>query len=165
VFEIKPIAAETIPRAMQKAERYRLLNEPSEAESICLDVLELQPDNQDALRCLLLSLTDQFGTGSRQVVDQAKQLLPRLSGYEQKYYAGIIAERFARYHLHLGHPGAKMAAYDHLRDAMEFYAEADALAPEGNDDAILRHNTCVRMIRWNRLTAPSMIDELEQPLE
>jgi len=165
VFELKPIARETIPRAMKKAEHYRLLNEPAEAESICLDVLELEPDNQEALRCLLLALTDQFGTaGHGQLVDQAKQLLSRFSDYEQKYYAGIIAERFAGYQLHVGHPGARMSAYAHLCDAMEYYAEADALAPEGNDDAILRHNTCVRMIRWNHLVAPRH-DEREQPLE
>ena len=163
MFEIKPIARETIPRALQKAERYRLLNEPAEAESICLDVLRLEPDNQEALRCLLLSLTDQLGTGS-QLVDQAKQLLPRFSAYEQKYYAGIIAERYARHQLHVGHPGARISAYAHLCDAMERYAEADALAPEGNDDAILRHNTCVRMIEWNHLVAPRH-DEYEQPLE
>jgi hypothetical protein len=163
VFELKPIARETIPRAMQKAEHYRLLNEPAEAESICLDVLELEPDNQDALRCLLLALTDQFGTTS-QLMEQAKQLLRRLPPYEQKYYAGMIAERFAAYQLHSGHPGARMSAYAHLCDAMEYYAEADTLAPEGNDDATLRHNTCVRMIRWNHLVAPRH-DEAEQPLE
>jgi len=164
VFQIKPIAPEAVARAMQKAERYRLLNEPAEAESICLDVLEIEPDNQDALQCLLLSLTDQFGTGARLVVDQAKQLLPRLRPYEQKYYAGIISERFARQQLHGGHPGAQFSAYAYLCDAMEHYADADALSPEENYDAILRHNTCVRMIRWHGLVAAHH-EEREQPLE
>jgi hypothetical protein len=164
LFELKPIARESIPRALERAERYRLLNEPREAESICLDVLEIEPNNQQALRVLLLALTDQFASGKGIIMDQAKQLLPRLSAYEQKYYAGIIQERFARQQLHENHPGAKFSAFEHLVDAMELYAEADALAPDGNDDAVLRHNTCVRMIRWYRLEAPHR-DEHEQPLE
>ena len=164
MFELKPIAPEAVSRAMQKAERYRLLNEPAEAESICLDVLEIEPDNQAALQCLLLSLTDQFQSGGRAIVDQAKQLLPRMPAYEQKYYAGIISERVARQRLDEGHPGAQFSAYAYLCDAMEFYDEADALAPEGNYDAVLRHNTCVRMIRWHDLVAAHQ-DEHEQPLE
>ena len=38
-----------MPAALEKALRYRLLNEPVEAESICRDVLEVDPDNQAAL--------------------------------------------------------------------------------------------------------------------
>jgi hypothetical protein len=165
-LELKPIAKESIPRALERAERYRLLNEPAEAESICLDVLEIEPENQAALHCLLLALTDQFGGTTRPVLDRARRLLPRLPAYEQKYYAGIINERFARQQLQSGHPGARFTAYAHLLDATELYADATALAPEGNDDAVLRHNTCVRMIGWHRLVAPhSDSDELEQPLE
>ena len=29
--------------------RYRLLNDPEQAESICLDILEVEPGNQEAL--------------------------------------------------------------------------------------------------------------------
>jgi hypothetical protein len=39
------------------------LNEPLEAESICRDVLEIEPDHQEALAALLLALTDQFTRG------------------------------------------------------------------------------------------------------
>ena len=57
-FQLKKISSDGIPHAMEKAERYRLLNDPAQAESICLDVLVVDSDNQDALRCLILSLTD-----------------------------------------------------------------------------------------------------------
>jgi hypothetical protein len=165
VFELKPIAPESIPHALERAERYRLLNEPREAESICLDVLAIEPDNQAALTCLLLSLTDQFSTGARAVMEHAKRLLPRFERrYDQVYYAGIIHERFAREQLEKGHPGAKFTAYEYLCDALEFYQQAEELAPDGNDDPVLRHNTCVRMIDWHHLVAPHR-DEQEQPLE
>src|SRR5579864_3525344 len=59
-LELKTLSLEAVPRALAKAERYRLLNEPGEAESICRDALDADPDNQDALVMLLLALTDQF---------------------------------------------------------------------------------------------------------
>jgi hypothetical protein len=165
VFELKPIAQDSIPRALERAERYRLLNEPRLAESICLDVLAIEPRNQAALSCMLLALTDQFGHGTGPLLERAKQLLPQFTGaFEKTYYAGIISERFARQQLLQNHPGARFSAYDYLVDAMEHYAVAEPLAPDGNDDAILRYNTCVRMIEWHRLTAPTP-DEQELPLE
>ena len=45
-FTLKPISPEAIPEALQKAERYRLLNEPAQAESLCQDVLAVEPNNQ-----------------------------------------------------------------------------------------------------------------------
>ena len=59
-MHLKPITPEGIPAALEKAERYRLLNDSSAAESICLDVLEIDPSNQKALVSLLLAITDQF---------------------------------------------------------------------------------------------------------
>ena len=64
MFEPKPISIEAIPNALAKAERYRLLNEPREAESICRDVLEVDADNQEAIATLVLALTDQSGNGN-----------------------------------------------------------------------------------------------------
>ena len=61
MFQLKPLSPEAVPAAIEKAMRYRLLNEPAEAESICLDVLEIDSTNQRALVILLLSITDQFG--------------------------------------------------------------------------------------------------------
>jgi hypothetical protein len=165
MFELKSIAKESIPRAIGKAERYRLLNEPRQAESICLDVLAIEPAHQQALICLLLALADQFGTGGGALVAQARQILPRLDGeYEQIYYAGIISEREARAQFAQSHPGAGGNAYVHLREAMAFYERADERAAPGDDDAVLRYNTCVRMIQRHSLVPPPR-DEEELPLE
>ena len=56
MYELKPISREAIPRAIQKAERYRLLNQSWAAESICLDILEVDPENQQVLVMLVLAL-------------------------------------------------------------------------------------------------------------
>jgi hypothetical protein len=163
--QLKPIRQDTIPRAFEKAERYRLLNEPFEAESICLDILALEPNHTQALSCLLLSLTDQFSDGGPQAMERARALLPRFAGeYEKAYYAGIISERFAKRKLRDGHPGANALAFGHLQEAMAAYESAEKLAPSGNDDAVLRFNACVRMIEHHGLAAPPATD-YEQPLE
>src|SRR5215831_21238768 len=78
-MELKPITHEGIPAALQKAERYRLLNESSAAESICLDILEIDPTNQQALISLLLSITDQFIEELADGERRAREVLPRLS--------------------------------------------------------------------------------------
>ena len=59
-FKLKPISREAIPRAIQKAERYRLINQSWAAESICRDVLEIDPANQQVLVMFVLTLTDQL---------------------------------------------------------------------------------------------------------
>src|SRR5256712_13281652 len=97
MFQLKPLSKDAIPAALERAMRYRLLNEPAEAESICLDVLRTDPDNQQALVILLLALTDRFSKGYGVSDTQAQELLPRLRGeYERVYYAGIILQRKAK---------------------------------------------------------------------
>ena len=64
MFELKRLSDEAIPAALEKALRYRLLNKPAEAESICRDVLQIDPENQEALVVLLLALTDRLDIGS-----------------------------------------------------------------------------------------------------
>ncbi|HSZ57454.1 MAG TPA: hypothetical protein VK797_17450 [Tepidisphaeraceae bacterium] len=153
MFQLKPISADAIPSALVKAERYRLLNEPVEAESICRDVLDIDHDNQPALTTLLLALTDQFGQNKGTARVEAEQLLPRLQGeYEHAYYAGIICERWAKTQLDSGTPGH--VVHDWLHVAMEWYEKAEPLAPPGNDDAILRWNACVRLIAGNEQIKP-----------
>ncbi len=148
--ELKPIRKEAIPKALGKAERYRLLNEPAQAESICHDILEVDPTNQAALVTLLLALTDQFDRGLP--VNHPRELLPRLHDeYEHAYYAGVICERKARAQLNQGSPGAGFMAYDLLCEAMDWYEKAEALRPPDNDDTTLRWNACVRTIRDRRL--------------
>ena len=165
MFELKPLSREAIPAALEKAMRYRLLNEPGEAESICHDVLRIDPDNQQALVVLLLALSDRFGKGYAVGVFQAQEVLPLLRDpYEQAYYAGIISERRAKAQLYQGGPGSGFEAYAFLREAMTHYEQAERLRPAGNDDALLRWNACARMIMMNKLVARTE-DPLEPPLE
>jgi tetratricopeptide (TPR) repeat protein len=146
-MQLKPITPEGIPAALQKAERYRLLNDSSAAESICLDVLEIEPTNQTAIVFLLLSITDQFSEELADGVSRAREVLPRLTDeYERTYYAGIIAERRARAQLHRGTLGAAEVAADGFREAMHWYEKAERMRPAGNDESILRWNTCARML-------------------
>jgi hypothetical protein len=146
-MQLKPITTAGIPAALQKAERYRLLNDSSAAESICLDVLEVEPTNQQALVMLLLSITDQFGEELSEGVRRAREVLPRLSDeYKRSYYAGIICERRARAQLHRGALGSSEVAADWFQEAMRWYEKAEQMRPPGNDEAILRWNTCVRML-------------------
>jgi len=163
-MHLKPITREGIPAALQKAERYRLLNDSSAAESICLDVLEIDPGNQEALISLLLSITDQFADELADGVHRARDVLPKLTDeYERAYYAGIICERRARAQLHRGSPGSSDVASEWFHEAMDYYERAEAMRPQGNDEAILRWNTCVRMLRQHeRSYAPS---EYEPVLE
>src|SRR5579863_6833939 len=105
-FELKSISEASITDALAKVERYRLLNEPVLAESICLDVLAINPDHQQALISLLLSLTDQFHSNAQP--RGALEVLTRITGdYEQAYYAGIIWERLGHARLRLGDPCAR----------------------------------------------------------
>jgi hypothetical protein len=163
--ELKKLSQEAIPTALEKAERYRLLNEPAEAESICLDVLEAEPGNQRAIITLLLAMTDRFSKGYGVSDTQAKELLARIEGdYEQAYYNGILAERRAKVQLARGTPGCAHLAYEGFREAMHWFEKAEAVRPSGNDDALLRWNTCARMIERNQLTAREE-ERLEPPLE
>ncbi|MBM3838026.1 MAG: hypothetical protein FJ398_08670 [Verrucomicrobia bacterium] len=164
-FELKPLSREGIPAALDKAVRYRLLNEPGEAESICRDVLRVEPDNQQALVVLLLALTDRFGEGHAVAVRQAQEVSTQLrSEYERLYYAGIICERRAKAQLHLSVPGAGHDAYEWLCEAMDWYEKAEAVRPEGNDDALLRWNACARIIMQRHL-APRPEEKIESSLE
>ncbi|MCI0747712.1 MAG: hypothetical protein L0Y58_20085 [Verrucomicrobia subdivision 3 bacterium] len=164
-FQLKPLSRDGIPAALDKAMRYRLLNEPGEAESICLDVLQIDPDNQHALVLLLLALTDRIGRGYAVGVTRAQDIIPRLqSEYDRAYYSGIIAERRAKGQLNQHAPGSGSDAYELLRDAMSHYEKAESLRPSGNDDALLRWNACARIIMRNKLSARDH-EKNELPLE
>jgi hypothetical protein len=114
------------------------------------------------LRSLLLAMTDQFGPGSAARVTEARAVLPRLRNpYEQCYYAGIISERRARAFLNQGGLGTGSMAYEWFRDAMNCYERAEAIRPAGNDDAILRWNTCARFLLRNPHLAPKLEERFE----
>jgi hypothetical protein len=147
-FDLKSISTDGAAKALEKAERYRLLNEPSLAESICLDILAILPSHQQALVSLLLARTDQFSSGVS--MKSAQEVLLRIEGeYERAYYAGLIWERKGHAHLRQGGLCSNANTYHALREAMEHYERAEALRPPGNDDAILRWNACARVIMRN----------------
>lgn len=147
MFTPKRLSKEGVPAALEKAERYRFLNEPWEAESICRDVLEAEPENESAVLMLLLAITDQFDHEPHTEVAAAQALLPRLRGdYARAYYGGIICERWAGRLLRHPSPGMGPTAYEWLRRAMGHYETAETLRPTGDDDPILRWNTCARLI-------------------
>jgi hypothetical protein len=161
-FDLKSISTEGIPKALEKAERYRLLNEPSLAESICLDILAIAPAHQQALVSLLLARTDQFGHGVP--MNSAQEVLQRIEGeYERAYYAGIIWERKGHAHLRQGGLCSNANTYHAIREAMEFYERAEALRPHGNDDAILRWNACSRVLKRHPELRP-LPDTEAQPI-
>jgi hypothetical protein len=161
-FDLKSISAESVPKALEKAERYRLLGEPSLAESICLDILAISPSHQQALISLLLARTDQFGYGA--TMKSAEELLPRIEGgYERAYYAGLIWERQGHAYLHQHGLSSNANSYHALHEAMGRYEQAAALRPPGNDDAILRWNACARVLMRNPEIRP-MPDPEFQPI-
>jgi len=149
MFEPKPISKDAIPSALAKAERYRFLNEPGEAESICLDVLQIEPGNQDAIVSLVLALTDQFPQhGSHGFVTRAEELTGRLTDpFERVYYAGIIHERRAKAALQRDSFHSSASAAGWLHEALACFERADALKPAHNDDAVLRWNACARLLQ------------------
>jgi hypothetical protein len=160
-FDLKSISVQSIPEALAKVERYRLLNEPTLAESICLDILAIVPDHQQALILLLLARTDQFHL---QVPARAAQeILAQIQGdYEQAYYAGIIWERVGHARIRQSGSGGGASAYHALREAMTYYEKAINFASPGNDDAILRWNTCARVIMQNPDVRPLPDDDPAQ---
>jgi len=163
-FQLKPLSPTAVPRALAKAERYRLLSEPGEAESICLDALQADPDNQDALQLLLLALTDQFDDDAAAAVPEAAQCAERMKDeYARPYYTGIIWERRAKAQLRRVTPGCGPRAYGWLREAMTWYERAEAVRPAGNDDALLRWNACARLIMRDPRLIPAP-DERGQEL-
>ena len=145
-LQLKPISREGIPEALSKAELYRYLNEPGEAESICRDILAVDPQNQPARRLLGLSITDQFTGNPADRYREAQEAFEQLSDqYQRLYYFGILHERHAKRQLAAGREPYMVAPL--FEKALEYFAQAEAIRPPGNDDAILRWNRCVRILQ------------------
>jgi hypothetical protein len=92
-------------------------------------------------------LSEQFGENITEKLDRAWSILPKLNdSYQQAYYQGILLERQARLYMRSGAPGSNFSAYDLFREAMRLFEKAEQLRPAGNDEALLRWNTCARTI-------------------
>jgi len=145
-FALKSISKSGFVEAFQKIDLYRYLNEPEEAESICRDILAVEPDNQLALRLLGLSLTDQFlGVPLDRYGEVESTFRSLRDAYERTYYLGLLYERRAKAQLRAGQPPHTLLPL--LEEAMRLFAEAEKIRPAGNDDAILRWNRCVRLLQ------------------
>ena len=153
MFELKPLSPEAVPAALEKANRYRLLNEPGAAESIYLDILTIEPDNQEALKNIILAMSDRFSKDYAIGDSRVAEYVMRLTDdYERNYYTGIVYERRAKAILHRNGIGA----YELFRQAMDCFEKAEAMKPANNDDPILRWNGCARIITANRLAPREM---------
>ena len=151
-FELKRLTKDSIEPALEKAELYRLLNQPRLAESICLDVLEVDPGHQKASIVLLLALTDQFKQSSTKAAKQALQIANSLKDeYSKLYYTGIVLERQGAAALNSSSPGGDFDAYEWYSEAMDFFERANQINKGENDDPILRWNTCARIIMEHHL--------------
>ncbi|HEY0744698.1 MAG TPA: hypothetical protein VGD40_24695 [Chryseosolibacter sp.] len=151
-FDLKPISAGAVENALEKAEHYRLLNQPLLAESICLDILAVDPKNQKAKIFLLLAMTDQFENTSSRHAKKALDISSTLQDeYSRNYYKGIVLERQAMATLKSGMPAANFDACEWFLEAMKCYERAETLSPRENNDAVLRWNTCARAIMQHNL--------------
>jgi hypothetical protein len=166
MFELKSMSKQNIPAALEKARCYRFLNEPMEAESICLDILDVDPENQQAIITLILALTDQFDWELSKFHARTKELLDRLKAkFHQTYYGGIICERRAKTHLRREEFGSEQMAYEWFRKAMDNYEKAIEMSPAGDEDAILRWNACARILMRNPSLIPKSDESGEEMLE
>lgn len=157
--QLKPLSTESIPNALRRAEHYRLLNQPRQAESICRDILLVETTNKQALVNLILSITDLFGTNISSSDREARELCSKLDDeYQELYYLGLIEERLGRAALKKAIPRAKYIAYEFYHNAMDYYEKAEKIHPPGNEDSILRWNACVRTIQEFKIE-PSPSDD------
>jgi hypothetical protein len=162
MFALKPISRDSVDGSLAKAERYRLLNEPNEAESICRDILEVDPANREARVSLILALTDQMQDKS--AFSNALSVISSLaSSYDRAYYSGIAWERRAKACYGAGTKGCDSDVYDWLVEALRLFEEAERVRPSGNDDAILRWNACVRFLDRRKELKPKT-EEFREPV-
>jgi hypothetical protein len=163
MFTLKPISRDSIDGALAKAERYRLLNEPTEAESICRDILEIAPANREARISLILALTDEFPRDDRAFASAMAETAGLDSAYDRAYYAGIAWERRAKAFHDAGRPGSSGRVYEWIVKAMGLFEEAERVRPAGNDDPILRWNACVRFLERHKSLGPAT-EDVKEPI-
>ena len=148
-YELKRLSAKDLGTALEKAGIYRDLNQPEEAESICRDILEVEPKNEKALRILGLALTDRFVETRVGVFEEALKVFASLpSEYERVYYTGVAWERLGKAQLARNEGHNALAAIEH---ALEAFEKSETLAPASSPDPILRWNRCVRLLHSHPL--------------
>jgi hypothetical protein len=163
MFALKPISLDSVAGALAKAERYRLLGEPTEAESICRDILEIAPANREARISLILALTDEFPKDDKAFSRAVEEAAGLESVYDRAYYSGIAWERRAKAFHEAGRLGSSGHVYDWIVKALGLFEEAERQRPAGNDDPILRWNACVRFLQRHKTVAPK-VEDVKEPI-
>ncbi len=154
--ELKPLPKEAVPEAHEKAKHYRYLGASWQAESICRDILETDPDNQEVINTLVLAITDQFESFARTSPAYALEMANKLTDpYKAEYCKGLIYERraIATYKRNL--EGGGSMAYTHFERAMQHYENAEKHEPGDKKVSILRWNACARFINQFKLSPPT----------
>jgi len=144
--QLKTISKNGIAEALAKVQHYRYLNQAEEAESICRDILAVDPESQMALRQLGLAITDQFTGGIADRFNEVHSCFEKLTNaYERSYYLGIVNERRAKAQLRAGHHSHALRTS--FENALRYFEEAEKVRPQANDDALLRWNRCLRLMQ------------------
>jgi hypothetical protein len=163
MFTLKPISRDSVDGALAKAERYRLLNEPHEAESICRDILEVEPTNRQARISLVLALTDEIPQEPGAFAGAMEAMSGLETEYDRTYYSGIAWERRAKASYATGGVGTGGYVYDWTVRALRLFGEAEHLRSAGNDDPILRWNACIRFLARHKELGPKT-EEVPEPI-
>jgi tetratricopeptide (TPR) repeat protein len=147
-FDLKRLPRASLEAAIAKAAHYRDLNQPEEAESICLDVLDVDAAHQVAHRLLGLALTDRLTTGQAGLLERALDAFEQLTDeYDRVYHIGVAWERAAKAHLERKEGHSAVTAFEH---ALALFAKAESLRPD-SPDPVLRWNRCVRLLETHPL--------------
>jgi tetratricopeptide (TPR) repeat protein len=142
-YSLKRLPRANLDAAIAKASHYRDLNQPEEAESICRDVLDVDPQNQPAWKILGLAITDSFTTGQVGLLEEAVEAFERLADeYDRIYHLGVAWERAAKAHLERNEAHSAVTSFEH---ALTLFERAEHLRPD-SPDPILRWNRCVRLL-------------------
>jgi tetratricopeptide (TPR) repeat protein len=155
---MKRLPRASLEAALAKAEHYRDLNQPEEAESICRDVLDVDAGNQRAWKLLGLALTDRLPTHKVGLLEQAVEAFEHLTdSYERIYHLGVAWERAAKAHLERNEAHSAVTAFEH---ALKQYEKAEGLRPD-SADPIVRWNRCVRLLSEH----PALLAAMKAPRE
>jgi tetratricopeptide (TPR) repeat protein len=157
-FTLKKLPPGSVEAALAKAAHYRDLNQPEEAESICRDVLDVDPTSQSAWRLLGLALTDRLASRDVGLLEDAIAAFGRLAEeYDRVYHSGIAWERAAKAHLERNEGHSALASFEH---ALGLFERAERLRPD-SPDPLLRWNRCVRLLSGH----PSLLAAIGAPRE
>ena len=136
-----------------------------ETESICLDILELDPNHRSTLDLLLRCRIELLKKGLPQSVARAQELIPQLdSDFDQAFYSGMIREAQARYLLEKRGRATSGVAYSWFRHAMDDFAAASNL-DAGRVEPKLHWNACLRTLENNPQCVPPPEDGEDHGIE